>query len=449
MNSSQINRRSRIHTYCNGQPYIPARGRYAPRVPVEDYVRLTHAVVDLDQIRPTADEFLRKIEREWKIRFYGSSSQRNYTREVRIFLDWFGNDPHNATREDVKDFLEFLVDGERASSTVSHYLSAIRNAFDKMCHRDITLGIVTPRRPKKLPVILSCEEVARLLQAAIRWRDKLLLGMMYATGARNREICRLQWQDIDFARGLVTIRQGKGRVDRHVMLPKTYFPLLRQLSEEAQPTDFLFPGQRPGRYLSPRTAQRIMKRTLRLAGIKKNATPHSLRHSFAAHLFEENADIRDIQRLLGHVKIETTTLYLKVARRRPGELVSPLDRLNPTHPVPHSEFPAPHSLAPSVGRLNIHMRPAPDCKAGERRAQVTLGIQSAGGPVYLTGTVVREMRPGWLNVEVPPLESWDASIRRLTCAQRERLESPEFFELLQSQLSERFYREVFPTPPSG
>ncbi len=80
---------------------------------------------------------------------------------------------------------------------------------------------------------------------------------------------------------------------------------------------------------------------------------------------------------------------------------------------------------------------------------MTLAIESGSGPVYLTGTVVRVMRPGWLNVEVPPLESWDASIRRLTCAQRERVESPEFFELLQSQLSERFYREVFPTPPSG
>jgi len=401
--------------------------------------------VDLDQIRPTADEFLRKIEREWKIRFYGSSSQRNYTREVRIFLDWFGNDPHTATREDVRDFLEFLVDGERASSTVSNYLSAIRNAFDKFCHRDITLGIVTPRRPKKLPVILSCEEVARLLQAAIRWSDKLLLGMLYATGARNKEVCRLKWQDIDFDRGVVTIRQGKGRVDRHVMLPKSFVPLLRQLSAEAPPTAYLFPGQRPGRYLSPRTAQRIMKRTLRLAGIKKDATPHSLRHSFAAHLFEENADIRDIQRLLGHVRIETTTLYLKLARRRPGELVSPLDRLakDGNMQVGQPETPRP------VGRLKIHMRAAPDCPAGERRAQVTLAIESGSGPVYLTGTVVREMRPGWLNVEVPPLESWDASIRRLTCAQRERLESPEFFELLQSQLSERFYREVFPTPPSG
>jgi len=280
----------RINTYNNGQPYLPARGRQAPRLSVEDYRQLTHAVIDLDNEMPAADVFLRKIEREWKIRYYGASSQRNYMRELRIFVDWFGSDPHTATREDVKDFLEFLADSGRSSSTVSNYLSAIRNAFDKMCYRDITLGIVTPRRPKKLPVILSCEEVSRLLESAIRWRDKLLLGMLYATGARNREVCRLRWRDVDFDRGLVTIWQGKGRVDRHVMLPKTFLPLLRQLANEAQPTAFLFPGQRPGRYLSPRTVQRIMKRTMRLAGIKKDATPHSLRHSFAAHLFEDNAD---------------------------------------------------------------------------------------------------------------------------------------------------------------
>lgn len=193
-----------------------------------------------------------------------------------------------------------------------------------------------------------------------------------------------------------------------------------------------------------------MKRTLRLAGIKKDATPHSLRHSFAAHLFEENADIRDIQKLLGHVKIETTTLYLKLARRRPGELVSPLDRLakRESSASGNVQVRQPETPRP-VGRLKIHMRVAPDCTAGERRAQVTLEVSCSGGPVYLTGTVVREMRPGWLNVEVPPLELWDTSLVRLTHAQRERLESPEFFELLQSQLSQRFYRDVFPTPSPG
>ena len=277
----------------------------------------------------------------------------------------------------------------------------------------------------------------------MRLRDKLLLGMLYATGARNNEICRLRWRDIDYDRRIVTIWQGKGRADRQVMLPASYEPLLRQLAHQAAPDGYVFPGDKTGRYISPRTVQRIMKRTLRLARIDKLATPHTLRHSFAAHLFEDGVDIRHIQKLLGHVKLETTTIYIKVARVRATRLVSPLDRLADGTSVGATAQPAPVQKAPSVGRLDIHMRAAPDCGPGERRAQVTLGIQRFGGPVYLTGIVVREMRPGWLNVQVPPLETWSGTMRRLTDDQRERLETPEFYELLQREISRRFTPELF------
>jgi site-specific recombinase XerD len=428
------------NTYGNGQPYRPARGRYAPRQSVDDYYRsFGHAVVDLDCERPTRDEFLHKIDREWKIRFYSSSSKRNYSRELRIFVDWFGSPPHLATREDVRDFLEFLADSGRSSSTVSNYLAAIRNAFDKMCLRDITLGLQTPRKPRRIPVTLNTKEIELLLAAAICLRDKLLLGMLYATGARNKEICRLKWTDLDFERRIVTIWQGKGRTDRQVMLPATYLPLLRELAREASPDGYVFPGERPGRHISPRTVQRIMKRTLRLAGIHKPATPHSLRHSFASHLFEDGVDLRYIQKLLGHVKLETTTIYTKVARSRPTQLASPLDRLAARQSGSSAPPPAPSTDRPPVGKLKIHMRAAPDCKPDERRAQVTLDIQHPrGGPIYLTGIVVREMRPGWLNIEVPPLESWSDPLRGLTAAQRERLEAPEFYEMLQREISRRF-----------
>ena len=169
-----------------------------------------------------------------------------------------------------------------------------------------------------------------------------------------------------------------------------------------------------------------------------------MRHSFAAHLFEEGVDIRFIQKLLGHVKLETTTIYTKVARSRPTQLASPLDRLAArTSGGTVAQSPAPPTAAPPVGRLSIHMRPAPDCKPTERRAQVTLDIQHPRGPVYLKGIVVREMRPGWLNIEVPPMESWADPIRRLTAAQRERLETPEFYEMLQREISHRFTPQLF------
>ena len=201
------------------------------------------------------------------------------------------------------------MDAGVGSSHVDNHLSAIRSAFDKMCGCAVTLGLESPRRPNRLPVVLSQEEIMRLLEAAPSLRDKLLLGLMYATGARVSEAVRLRWRDFDFDRRVVSIWQGKGRVDRQVMLPMSFEPLLRQLSKAFQPRNFVFPGQRPGRYLSPRSAARVMERALKIAGIKKGCGCHSLRHAFATHLFEFGTDIRYIQKLLGHAKLETTTIY--------------------------------------------------------------------------------------------------------------------------------------------
>lgn len=444
-----------INSYNTGQPYAPARGRFAPRGAVEDDYALCEYVMDLDRELPTTDKFVRCIRRELKIRFFQQSSQRNYSRELRTFLDWVGNPPHQATREDVRDFLEFLADCGRSSSTVSNYLTAIRNGFDKMCGRHLTLGLRTPRRPNYVPVVLDQSEVEMLLKAAVKLRDKLLLGMLYATGARNKEVCRLRWRDIDFERRIVRICQGKGRRDRHVMLPVSFEPLLREISAKESIDGFVFPGRRAGRYLSPRTVQRVMERTVRIAKIRKRATPHTLRHSFAAHLFEEGVDIRHIQKLLGHVRLETTTIYVKVARGRSVQLASPLDRLvsqrkqtasggrQPTGINAMGAATCRSQLPTEVGRLKVHLRAAPDCRASERRAQVTLSIQRPTGPLYLTGIVVTEMRPGWLNVQVPPLERWAEAMSSLSTAQRERLESPEFFETLQQAISQRFDPALF------
>ncbi len=285
----------RFGTYNNGQPYLPARGRYAPRDRVEDRLAPTHAVVDLARQRPTAAEFVRVIVREMRIRFYQPKSIKAYRNALGGLLRWFGSLPHLLTREAVREYLELLVDGGASASWVSIHLSAVRTAFDKMCGRSITLGLETPRRARRLPVVLSTQEVMRLLQAAPSLRDKLLLGLMYATGVRVSEVCRLRWRDIDFDRREVNVWQGKGRNDRQVMLPTSFEPLLREVSKTCQPEDYLFPGERRGRHLSPRAAARVMERAVKIAGIGKHATCHTLRHCFATHLFENGTDIRYIQ----------------------------------------------------------------------------------------------------------------------------------------------------------
>lgn len=421
-----------IPTYPNGRVYEQARGRYAPRSRVEDRLELSSSVVTGC---PTGDEFVLKIEREMRIRFYQPKTVKNYRNALKSLLRWFGGRPNQVTREDVREYLLYLVDAGASSSWVGINLSAIRTAFDKMCLRQVTLGLVSPRRPKRLPVVLSVEEVRRLLQATPSLRDKLLLGMMYATGMRVSEVVRLRYRDVDFDRRLVNVWQGKGRSDRQVLLPQTFEPLLRQLSANAHGEDFLFPGERRGRHLSTRTAERVMASAVRIAGIAKRATPHSLRHSFACHTYEAGCDIRRIQKLLGHVHLETTTIYVKVARPADSLAVtSPLDEL--TRQGRSTEERA-SDRQPSVGKLRIHLKPIETKPTEGLAAKVTVAIDSGSRPVYLTGIVAREVRPGWITLEIPPLERWEESLKWLSRRQRERIEESRFFALLQREIPRR------------
>ncbi len=196
--------------------------------------------------------------------------------------------------------------------------------------------------------------------------------------------------------------------------------------------EYLFPGQRPGRHLSPRTAQRAMQRAVKIAHIKKRATPHSLRHSFACHTYENGCDIRHIQKLLGHVHLETTTIYVKVARPVDGrEVASPLDVMQERTTARQNIVRKP------VGKLQIHLLQQPQAENSLRTAKVTLSIKNDGHTIYFTGAVAKEVRPGWVTLEIPPLEEWEESLRWLSQTERERIESPEFFQMLQREIPQR------------
>ena len=420
----------------SGLANVVVRGRYAPRQRVEDRLAYLPSVVGG---KPTANEFVSRIVREMQIRFYQPSSIKSYQAALRGLLRWFGQPPHRVTREDVREYLLFLVDGGASSAWVGVNLSAIRTAFDKMCNREVTFGLVTPRRTKKLPVVLNTDEVRRLLESTPTLRDKLLLGMMYATGMRVSEVARLRYRDFDFERGVIAVWQGKGRKDRSVILPKTFEPILKAFSDQFDGNEFLFAGERLGRHISIRTIQRVMQRSLRIAKIKKKATPHSLRHSFATHSFENGCDIRRIQQLLGHAKLETTTIYVKVAKptdacavRSPLDVVTGADNRTVTNAKP---------LQRRVGELRLHFKPVQTEAPEPRQCRVTIAITSATGPpTYLTGIVAREARPGWITLEIPALEKWEEPMRWLTREQRERIQEASFFELLQAEIPKRFLR---------
>ena len=436
-------------------PPRPAHGRYAPRGDVVDRFAVSPAVVDLDVEPVDADVFVARIDRELKIRFYQPKSRKTYRLAVGGFLRWLGRPPADATREDVRDWLELLVDGGATSSWVSVHLSALRTAFDKMCLRSITLGLCTPRRASKLPIVLSVDEVARLLCAAPSARDKLLLGLMYATGMRVSEVVRLRFRDLDFDRRSIRVEQGKGRKDRLVMLPQSFAPLLERLRTLHTATDFLFPAVEDARrHLCPRTAQRAMQRAVRLAGLDKPATCHSLRHSFATHLLENGTDIRFIQNLLGHLRLETTTIYTKLAVLRGERATSPLDVLAQRNASSSATLPGSDTKAllanakspPPVGRLGISL--VMKGVGAARRGEVTLVVR--GEPsVTLTGIVVREPRRGFLALELPPLEDWGPALSYVDEQVRARFDEAEFYEGLRAAIAQRWARENVPASPES
>ncbi|WP_419189906.1 tyrosine-type recombinase/integrase [Stieleria marina] len=454
-----------VHLYPNKEPYRLAAGRSHPKDAVEDRFADAMAMIALDKQQPTPALFLKTFAREIKIRGYAAPTISSYTTAVRSILRWFGRAPHLLSREHVKNYLEYLFDGGRSPSDISVQLVAIRNAWDKFCFRDVTLGLATPRRQRKKIVVLSRDEVRRILQAAPSLRDTLLIGLMYGSGMRVSELARLRWRDIDLDRNQIFISQGKGNADRHVQLPRQYRQILCRLGSQQPGNQYVFPTQsrsdhRVDRHLSPRTVQRVVCNACDLAGIKKRVTPHSFRHAFATHSFEDGCDIRRIQTVLGHVCIETTTLYIASAKQR-TDFQSPLDRLadasgdnlsvmplrSPIQSSRQSSRCSPHQSgvanpkqpAPRVGRLRIHTRRDPTVSdaqyAQSRRTQVTVEVTGHGRRDFLLGATAEIPRSGFATITLPPSESWADTIEKLPASIQKRMGQVSFYQLLQKAIT--------------
>ena len=442
-----------IHRYPDGRAYLTARGRQGDSIVevVDDRDwRRAVAVIDLRSESPSAMRFINDIVREMKIRNYTSGTVDMYRSAAASFMKWSGWPPNRLTREHVREYLEYLVDSGQSAATVSWHLSAIRTTFDKLCFQDITLGLTIPRKGKRLPVVLSKPEVQRLLQAAVSLRDKLLLGLMYACGLRVSEVVSLRWRDIDMDRNVICVWQGKGRADRMVMLPNSYRGLFSRLIGRNSGDSYLFPSESVGRarsnssrYLSVRTVQRIMKRTVELAGIDKPATPHSLRHSFATHSFEDGCDIRRIQKILGHVNLETTTIYLKTAKPAdPSAMPSPLDRLGAGdvgvttngHLDSQLNHQCMDQCCPEFVSLRKRMGVHAKQIHGESFTRVTVSIERMGRRYFLTGIRATQSRPGFWTLQIPPLEDWGDVLSRLGQSDTKAIESVEFNLALRAEI---------------
>jgi len=261
-------------------------------------------------------------------------TQAGYLRAVTKFSRFFGRSPNLASPEDLRAFQLQLVEEGVSSTTINATITGLSFFFGVTLERPSALKKMSPvRKPQKLPQVLSVDKVARLLAAVKNPKHRAALAVAYGAGLRASEVVHLKIADVDSERMILRVVQGKGRRDRYAMLSPTLLELLRAWWRQAHaqgkmlPGGWLFPGRNPVNPLSTRQLNHACHRAARVADLDQRVSMHTLRHSFATHLLENKVDIRIIQVLLGHRKLETTARYSHVATRTLGEVTSPLDQL--------------------------------------------------------------------------------------------------------------------------
>src|SRR6266566_1904485 len=269
----------------------------------------------------------RMIE-DMTIRKLAPKTQHDYVQRVKNLATFLGRSPDTASFEDVRRYQLHLIASGAGVPTINQSVSTLRFFFKITLGRaDIVNHTQFIHVPRKLPVVLSPEEVARFLDAAPGLKYKAALSVAYGAGLRVSEVVALKVSDIDSKRMIIRVEQGKGRKDRYVMLAPHLLELLRAWYKAARPQGWLFPGLNPVRPMTTRQLTRACYAAAHMAEIGKRVSPHTLRHSFATHLLEQNIDIRVIQVLLGHAKLDTTALYTRVATKTIREIMSPLDHI--------------------------------------------------------------------------------------------------------------------------
>ncbi len=268
--------------------------------------------------------FLQKLEVELKISKNSPYTIRNYLRANRELLNFSSKNPDEITESDVKLYLAEHA-SELSSSSIIVFLSAIKYAYSNLLNKDLTVAIKRPKRERKLPTVLSKNEVQQLFAQLFNKKSKLMLSLIYACGMRVSELVNLKVENLNFNENIGYLRQAKGRKDRVFNIPKKLFKQLFKQAEfqKSVGEEYLFTG--PKGKLSTRNIQKIIQKAAILAGLSKEIHPHTLRHSFATHLLENGTDIRYIQTLLGHADLSTTQIYTHVSTEELKKIKSPID----------------------------------------------------------------------------------------------------------------------------
>ena len=290
--------------------------------------------------RPISPLRARMIE-DMNVRNFVPATQREYIRAVKKLAGFVGRSPGTATVEELRCFQVHLSQVGAKPGVINATVTALRFFFNVTVGKpEATRLLAFVYEPKKLPRVLPPEDVLRMLESARSPKSKAMLGVAYGAGLRAMEVVTLKVANIDSQRMLIRVEQGKGRRDRFAMLSPQLLELLRDWYRIARPQSYLFPGRDQIAPMTPRQFNRICHEAAQLAGLPQWVSPHTLRHSFATHLLEQNIDIRVIQVLLGHANLDSTARYAHVATNTIRGVMSPLDRLSPLRSSTKDQPPA-------------------------------------------------------------------------------------------------------------
>jgi integrase/recombinase XerD len=267
---------------------------------------------------------------DMQVRNFSAYTQATYLRQVTHFARHFGRSPAELGPDHIRAYQLYLTNDRKLStSTVVSAVSALRFFYKVTLKKDwpVQEMIPSPKKPRKLPIVLSPEEVLRFLDAVKTPKHRAILTTCYAAGLRISEAVRLTVSSVDSQRMVLRVEQGKGQRDRYVMLSPRLLEILREWWKWRRPRHWLFPGEDPNEPITTGTVARACQLAHWRSGLSKPVSPHALRHAFAVHLLEAGTDVRTIQLLLGHRSLETTSRYLRIATVKVCSTTSPLDLL--------------------------------------------------------------------------------------------------------------------------
>lgn len=283
-----------------------------------------------------------RMTEDMQVRNLALNTQASYLQQVSLFARHFNKSPETLGPEEIRTYQVYLTNERKlAPGSILIATAALRFLYKVSLKRDWTFEdvIPAPKKPQKLPVVMSPEEVLHFLSCVGGAKHRAMLTTCYAAGLRISEVVRLKPTNIDSQRMVIRVEQGKGQKDRYVMLSPKLLEILRGWWRVNKPRHWLFPSDLPGRHISKDAVEQACQKARRRSGIRKPITPHCLRHAFAVHLLESGTDVRTIQLLLGHRSLATTARYLRIATSKVCSTSSPLDLL--PRPVPVDPPPAP------------------------------------------------------------------------------------------------------------